>query len=271
VQSNAAIWGDYDNDGFLDVFVATGGGTPHLLFHNNGDGSFRKITSSIVAKDNRTSAGCSWLDYDNDGHLDLFVTGLFSQTCLLYHNNGNTNGWLKVRCVGGASNRSGIGAKVRVRATIGGVSRWQMREISGGGGFGSQGQLVAHFGLGDATSVETVRVEWPSGIVQEVHRSMQNPQIWFIPVNQLLTVIEPPQLAAAGTQPGGSFRFSITAAPGCYALLTSSDLTTWTSGEGGSERFVIISNRTASFIDSTASNSPSRFYRLIYAPACGDQ
>src|SRR5438552_18836701 len=103
------------------------------------------------------------MDYNNDGFLDLFVAGGYSGKNLLYHNNGNSNAWLEVKCVGTVSNRSAIGAKVRAQATTGGRTFWQLREINGGGVYNSM-PLVAHFGLGDATNVELLRIEWPSGI-----------------------------------------------------------------------------------------------------------
>lgn len=73
-----------------------------------------------------------------------------------------------MRLVGTLSNRSAIGAKVRVKATIRGKTFWQLREISGGSGCCSQNDLRTHFGLGDATNADLVRIEWPSGIVQEL-------------------------------------------------------------------------------------------------------
>jgi hypothetical protein len=74
-----------------------------------------------------------------------------------------------VKLVGTVSNRSAIGAKVRVEAFFRGQSRWQVREISGGDSNSNQQSLNAEFGLDDATTIETLRVEWPSGIVQELH------------------------------------------------------------------------------------------------------
>src|SRR5207249_8275735 len=65
------------------------------------------------------------------------------------------------------SNRDAIGAKVRARATIAGKTFWQLREINEGGGHNSA-PLIAHFGLGDATNVDLLRIEWPSGYVQEI-------------------------------------------------------------------------------------------------------
>jgi hypothetical protein len=124
---------------------------------------------------------------DRDGFLDLFVSNV-SGGNFLYHNNGNGNRWLDVRLVGDISNRSGIGAKVRLLATIGGDSFWQLREIGARDGSGSPHTPEAHFGLGDATVVQTLRIEWPSGIVQELHD---------VAPGQLLTVHELPSIRIA--------------------------------------------------------------------------
>jgi uncharacterized delta-60 repeat protein len=175
--SVSAAWGDYDNDGYLDLFVGNRGGSKNYLYHNNGNGSFEKITLGPIVSEAADNGGCTWGDYDNDGFLDLYVSNHGLNDSLghgsLYHNTPNGNGWLKVKCVGYISNRLGIGAKVRVKATIGGKTFWQLREITSGDGIGSSG-LIAHFGLGDAQSVEQVFIEWPSGRLQsfssgEVH------------------------------------------------------------------------------------------------------
>jgi len=73
-----------------------------------------------------------------------------------------------VNCEGRISNRSAIGAKIRVLATIGGKTFWQMREIAANGGYMSATTLEAHFGLGDATAISAMQIEWPSGILQEI-------------------------------------------------------------------------------------------------------
>ncbi len=99
--------------------------------------------------------------------------------------------------MGTVSNRSAIGAKVRAKATIGGKTFWQMREINTGDGF-SAGPLDAHFGLGDGTNVDTLRIEWPSGVVQE----FQN-----VAPKQILTITEPPRLLATST--GSATQFSL--------------------------------------------------------------
>ena len=176
-NSELVQWADYDNDGYLDLFSANANGQNNGLFHNNGDGTFTKVTTESPANDGGNSAGGAWGDYDNDGFMDLFVANWQgSRPNFLYHNNGNSNHWIKVKCVGTTSNRAGIGTKVRILATVGGKAMWQLREISGGIGFG-QSPLLAHFGLGNAATAETIRIEWPSGVVQTLTNVQVNTTI----------------------------------------------------------------------------------------------
>jgi hypothetical protein len=182
-SSFSGAWGDYDNDGYLDLFIANLWGENNSLFRNNGDGTFSRVTQGAVVNDGGRSLGCAWADYDNDGYLDLIVANGYEQAerLFLYRNDGGPNHWLVLRLVGVVSNRSAIGAKVRILATIRGETFWQMREISGGSGYGCQNDLRAHFGLGDADSVDTVLIEWPSGVTQMLKN---------VAVNQHLVVEE---------------------------------------------------------------------------------
>jgi hypothetical protein len=180
-SSEICQWVDYDNDGFLDLFVANSSNQNNALYHNSGDGTFTKVSTGSVVNDGGNSAGCAWGDYDNDGFPDLFVPNWQgSRPNFLYRNNGNSNAWLKVRCLGTMSNRDAIGAKVRVRSAFRGADRWQLREISGGIGFGQT--PYANFGLGDATNASVVRIEWPSRLVEEFGE---------VTAHQLFTVTEP--------------------------------------------------------------------------------
>ncbi len=74
--SHGCNWGDYDNDGWLDLFVANRVGQNDFLYHNNGDGTFTKVLDSIAVNDGGDSWAAAWGDYDNDGFLDLFVSNL---------------------------------------------------------------------------------------------------------------------------------------------------------------------------------------------------
>jgi hypothetical protein len=252
--SHGCNWGDYDNDGWLDLFVANVAGKNDFLYHNNGDGTFTKITNSVVVSDAASSWAPAWGDYDNDGFLDLFVANRDGAN-FLYHNNGNDNHWLKLRLVGTRSNRAAIGAKVRVHATINGQSVWQMREVSGGDGHMGQNSLHVHFGLGDATNADLVRIEWPSGTVQELPN---------VAAGQFLTVTEPggePRLTAA--RENGQVQLTLTGKQGSrYALETSTALPNWTSAD----LTVTVTNPsgTVTFPAPGATKDAHRFYRAVW-------
>ena len=253
---NSCAWADYDNDGYLDLFV-TNEGLKNRLYHNNGDGTFTSVTETNIVTDIANSTGCAWGDYDNDGFLDLFVAngGITSpQGNFLYHNNGNSNHWIKVRCVGTVSNRSAIGAIVRAKALIGGAVRWQMRQISGGSGWLSQNSLDVSMGFGTATNIDLLRIEWPSGIVQE----FQN-----VAVDQLLVVEEPSRILSSALVSGefeivlkGGGRDAL-GRPRSYDIETSPDLVGWS----------VLTNIVVTNADGTATlrdSSPgptNRFYR----------
>jgi hypothetical protein len=241
-------WGDYDNDGNLDLFVSNASNQQNFLYHNNGDGTFAKITVGNIVTDGGDSIGCAWGDYDNDGFLDLFVANRSGQNNFLYHNDGNSNHWLRVKCVGTASNRAAIGTKIRIKATIAGLERWQLRQICGGDGENNSDSLIAHFGLGDATVIDTVRVEWPSGAVREYRNA---------DANQTLTLIEPPRLAAGESANESGFAMNLIGAPGCsYVIEASTNMINWTP-------MVMFtnSNRTTPWTDSDATHYSQRFYR----------
>jgi hypothetical protein len=255
--SVGCTWGDYDNDGYLDLFVSNSGG-PNGLFHNNGDGTFTQVLDGDPVNDGGaglTCIFCGWVDYDNDGFLDLYFEAwpdaddLQSQNHL-YHNDGNTNAWLEVKLVGTVANRSAIGAKVRVKATIGGKTFWQLREINSSGGGNNVAPLVAHFGLGQATNVEVLRIEWPSGTVQELQG---------VAARQILTITEPPRLSASRTN--GVSQFSLKGGRGFrYDIQASKDLAIWSAA--GTVTITNFSG-TARFVDTNATVSAHQFYRAV--------
>ncbi len=87
--SAGVCFGDYDNDGFLDLFVANWRDQNNLLYHNNGDGTYARITEGAIVNDSGFSSGPCWGDYDGDGFLDLFVANQKNQNNCLYRNNGD--------------------------------------------------------------------------------------------------------------------------------------------------------------------------------------
>jgi hypothetical protein len=267
-------WTDYDNDGWLDLFVSnTGpfdltnftslGEETNFLYHNNGDGTFRKVTSGSLVNDLGHSCGSAWGDYDNDGFLDLFVARGFivgSENNLLYRNNGNSNAWVNFRLIGTLSNRSAIGAKVRLKATIHGRTFWQMREISGGSGYGSQNDIRANFGLGDATNADLVRIEWPSGIVQTMTNVAARQFLKVVEHQERQTNPPPPDpiFTNVARSTNGTVNLSVSGAPGLlYLLEASTNLANWT-------KVGVRTNAvgTFQFTDTAATNYATRFYRV---------
>ncbi len=169
--SFGSAFADADNDGDVDLFVGNAfcnNGLNNFFYENQGDGTFVKVDDIAPVTDQGWTFGCAWGDMDNDGYLDLLLANCKdnSQTNALYQNDGSGNNWVKYRLSGTMSNKSGIGAVLRLRATIGGESRWQTRRVAGQSGYCSQNSLTVHFGLADATEVDSLIVEWPSGETQ---------------------------------------------------------------------------------------------------------
>ena len=163
-SSVGSAWGDIDNDGDLDLFVGNDNQN-NFLYLNNADDTFEKVTSGEIVNDGGRTFGVSMADYDRDGDLDLYATNINDQNNFFYSNNGNSNNWISIKCVGTTSNKSAIGTKVKVKARLGDVDLWQMREITSQSGYNSQNSLNAEFGLKDATIIDSVKIEWPSGIL----------------------------------------------------------------------------------------------------------
>jgi enediyne biosynthesis protein E4 len=174
-KSISSAWSDIDNDGDVDLFVTNAFGTTtkqlNYLYINDGSGNFSRNALDVVVNDSSWSYGCAFGDYDNDGFEDLAVATCRFESVdyanFLYHNNTNSNHWITLKLVGTLSNKSAIGAKVRIKTTINGVPTWQMREVSSQSSYNGQNDLRVHFGLKDATSIDSIRIEWPLGLVED--------------------------------------------------------------------------------------------------------
>ncbi len=169
---------DYDNDGWLDLFIANGHVYPEVeqvtpevhykqintLFHNDGHGKFMDVTktSGDGFETPHAARGVAFADFDNDGFVDLVVVNNGDPPLLLHNSGGNGNHFVSFKLIGTKSNRDAMGA--RLKLTAGGIT--QIREIAGGGSYLSQSDLRAHFGLGSAAKIEKLEISWPSGAKQ---------------------------------------------------------------------------------------------------------
>ena len=189
-------WGtfffDYDNDGRLDLFVVNGHtfqqrNAPHLLapqnsqlFWNRGAAYGFYEVSAVSGEYFRSvyvGRGAAYGDYDNDGDLDVFVVNHGGPGVLLRNEDGNRKHWLQVRLEGRRSNRTAVGAKLRLVAG----NQVQVREAGAQSSYLSQNTPIEHFGLGDRTEADTLVVVWPSGMRQVFTQ---------VPANQRLHVVE---------------------------------------------------------------------------------
>src|SRR5262249_53088845 len=129
-----------------------------------GKGKFLEMTKAAGSgfATPYAARGAAFADFDNDGNMDVVVANNNDPPLLLRNSGGSGNHFINFKLVGAKSNRDATGALIRVRA--GGLN--QVREISAGGSYFSHSDLRAHFGLGAATSAETVEVVWPSGLRQ---------------------------------------------------------------------------------------------------------
>jgi hypothetical protein len=192
----AVAWGDYDNDGYLDLYVAgpnLTGSEPSFLYHNNGDGTFADVMAGSGLEDSHAHNGAAWADVDVDGRLDLVQANGDGPT-RLFHNVSPAGNWLRVRAITsgtgdatdpGQTTRDAVGAQVDVNLDNDDSfppGRTLVRLIDGGSGHWSQAEQVAQFGLGSTTSV-CVGVRFPDGSMV-VHMS--------VPANQETTIRDVP-------------------------------------------------------------------------------
>lgn len=170
--SAGAVFADFNNDGWLDLYVLNGGEPAwrrDTLFLNNGDGAFRDVTTLVgLGEENRRGYSLTVGDLNLDGFLDVYTGNMAGDLNQLWLNGGNANHWIEFRLAGagppGGANLSAIGARVRIFAG----DRWLMREIVPASP-SNHSELTVHFGIGDAKVVETVEVRWPGGRVDVYH------------------------------------------------------------------------------------------------------
>jgi len=205
----AAKFGDFDNDGWQDLFVVNGlrsgskdnyipvlvnlitqpgvdftdvrlwpnigemswsGYQKKKMFRNLGGQAFKEISAEAGVDNDKDGRGLAMGDFDNDGKLDFFQSNA-DQLPIFYHNNTQGSGnWVQFALTGTKSNRDAIGARISI--TAGGLT--QIQEINGGNGYAGQSMRRAHFGIGKATKIDSVEIHWPSGAKEKITNVAMN-------------------------------------------------------------------------------------------------
>jgi hypothetical protein len=175
-------WGtgffDFDNDGWKDLLLVNGHAFPEvdrlqidihykdraILYRNLGTGRFEDVSEhagpAILEK--HSSRGAAFADFDNDGLVEVAINNQNEAVTVLKQTIKPANHWLELQLTGTVSNRSAIGA--RVRLTAGGQA--QVDEVRSGGSYLSQNDLRLHFGLGAAEEAQRIEIVWPTGARQ---------------------------------------------------------------------------------------------------------
>lgn len=191
-------WGctflDFDNDGWKDLLLVNGHVFPEverkkldihfkdrrIAYRNLGNGKFEDISERAGSgiTDRHSSRGVATADFDNDGALEVVINNQGEPPSLLALTTPPAGNWVLLHLTGTKSNRSAIGARVRV--TAGGMT--QTDEVRSGGNFISQNDLRLHFGLGAAARIDSIEIVWPSGTKQTLRD---------LPANRVIPVTEP--------------------------------------------------------------------------------
>ncbi len=201
----AAKFGDFDNDGWPDLYVVNGlrsagkenyipvllnnlllkpgmdftdvrnwpdiggmtwsGYQKKKMFHNLAGQTFKEISGEAGTDNEMDGRGLSVADFNHDGKLDIFQVNA-DQKAIFY--KGVTEGggnWAQFKLTGTKSNRDAIGARITVKA----AGLTQMREVDGGNGYAGQSSKTVHIGIGKATKFDSVEIRWPSGLVEKIN------------------------------------------------------------------------------------------------------
>jgi hypothetical protein len=202
-QAMGANYGDIDNDGFSDIYLATGAPSyasivPNALFRNDGGKRFLDVTTASGTGHLQKGHGVGMGDLDGDGDEEIVVNiGGFvpgdAYWKAIFSNPGTPNHWLTVSLVGARSNRFGVGARIDawIKDANGSLSR-RHRVVSSGGSFGSS-SFAQHIGLGQAQRVERLEIWWPASGVKQMFRDLA--------VDQRIVVREGSDTIETGTNP----------------------------------------------------------------------
>ncbi|MBL7890654.1 MAG: VCBS repeat-containing protein [Bacteroidia bacterium] len=234
---------DFDNDGFVDIFVT---GSNFVLYKNNGNKTFSLVGNAGMSQ---TGGMVSFAvgDLNHDGFSDIFASygdiynsPSASTNDVLYLNNKNANHFITFALTGTVSNHDAIGARV----TIFGAFGTQIREVRAGESYGTVNSFNLHFGLGANTTIDSARIDWPSG---------NTTNFGSLNADQFVSVVE------------GTCSITNNTIPGPYNLCTGQSLTL--TANGG---FASYNWNTGATTQSVTTSTTGNFNVMVTNGACSN-
>ncbi len=251
-KSTSSAWGDYDNDGDLDLIISNNGEQNdghHAKLYENVAGVLNENTNATNIINNANFGNTvTFADYDNDGDLDV-IYGRDGEN-QLYENNtisgniGASVGFSSVKCVGTAltTNKSALGSVVTLSANINSSVVTQIRDISSQTGKGSQNDTRAHFGLGDASSIDSITVDWIGSSSDNTYTDL--------PINKFMVFTQGDLSVSANVLPTQNFMYLFGNTKGAVEFTTA-------DADGGSLTMVRTDSDPGGTFDGTSATSPN--------------
>lgn len=214
IYAMGSNFGDLDNDGWLDFYVGTGNPDlrsviPKRMFHNVGGQRFEEVTLPGGFGHIQKGHAAAFADVDRDGDQDIYMVlgGAYQgdrSTSVLFENPGwPSNAWISLELEGRSANRSAIGARVEVDVVAAsGATRTVRRTVNTGGSFGA-GSLQLHVGLGRATRVRELRIQWPdSARSKTTHRDLAVNRAYRVRQGEVPVELQRPPVPFRRAAPG---------------------------------------------------------------------
>lgn len=171
---------DYDNDGYLDLYVCNVVAN-NRLYRHEGAWPAEDVSEALGVSLGGDSYTVATADIDDDGDVDLIIQNSDEPLRLYVNQENGRRSWVKFDVLGQGPARYAIGAIVKVRT----AGTWRMREVIAGSNFMAQNELPVHFGLGDAKGVDEIRITWPGGDTRTLHDLATN-RFWTLyPIDKL--------------------------------------------------------------------------------------
>lgn len=180
---------DFNNDGWVDIFIDYMTNKSPIILMNNKDYTFTKYDLGTMPPNIIKGYAVALADYNEDGKVDVFAPPLLLKNELPFNNN-----WINIKCIGTASNKTPFGTIVKIKATINGQTFWQKREITSYGSVFTQNSSIPHFGLGNAVIIDSIIIYWPNGLRSGYQNVQPNQNItYYEPTTAILKVTSPSQ------------------------------------------------------------------------------